>query len=160
MTFLAMAEQKHLPRVVSIQNPYNLLNRSFEVGLAEIAHREDVGLLAYSPLAFGVLSGKYLQGARPPGARLTLFDRFTRYTNNLAQWATQAYVELAHKYKLDPAQMALAFVNSRGFLTSNIIAGTSLAQLETNIKSIDLELPAEVIAGIDAIHSQSPNPAP
>ena len=107
-----------------------------------------------------MLSGKYLQGVRPPGARLTLYDRFTRYTGNLAQWATQSYVELAHKYKLEPTQMALAYVNSRSFLTSNIIAGTSLAQLESNIKSIDLELSAEVIAGIEAIHIQSPNPAP
>jgi len=160
MTFLNIAEQHDLPRVVSIQNPYNLLNRSFEVGLAEIAHREDVGLLAYSPLAFGVLSGKYMQGARPAGARLTLFNHFTRYTNDIAQWAAQTYVDLARKHTLEPTQMALAFVNSRSFLTSNIIGATSLDQLKTNIKSINIELSADVIAGIEAIHQQSPNPAP
>lgn len=160
MTFLSAAEQHDLPRVISIQNPYNLLNRSFEIGLAEIAHRENVGLLAYSPLAFGMLSGKYLHGVRPPGARLTLFDRFTRYTSNLAQWATQSYVELAHKHGLEASQLALAFVNSRSFLTSNIIAATTLEQLKSNINSIDLELSADVIAGIEAIHLQSPNPAP
>lgn len=160
MTFLCSAEQQGLPRVASIQNPYNLLNRSFEVGLAEVAHREDTGLLAYSPLGFGMLSGKYLHGARPHGARLTLFDRFTRYTHNIARWATQAYVELAEKHGLDPAQMALAFVNSRSFLTSTIIGATSMEKLHDNIKSIDIELSTDVIEGIENIHRQSPNPAP
>jgi len=160
MTFLRLAEQFDLPRVVSIQNPYSLLNRSFEIGLAEIAHREDVSLLAYSPLGFGTLSGKYLDGLHPDGARLTLFNRFRRYTDDQAIHATHAYVELARKNDLDPAQMALAYVNSRPFLTSTIIGVTTLAQLQDNIASIDLQLANDVIAGIETIHRRFPNPSP
>jgi aryl-alcohol dehydrogenase-like predicted oxidoreductase len=115
MRFLHYAETKNLPRVVSIQNPYNLLNRTFEIGLAEIAHREQVGLLAYSPLAFGALSGKYLQGNQPENARLTLYSRFVRYKTVHAENAIQSYVDLAQAHELDPAQMALAYVNSRPF---------------------------------------------
>ena len=121
MRFLRLAEQRGWPRLVSIQNPYNLLNRSFEVGLAEIAHRESVGLLAYSPLAFGVLSGKYLGRQQPTGARLTLFERFTRYNNEEGVRATERYVQLARDHGLSSSQMALAYVNSRPFLTSNIV---------------------------------------
>ena len=158
--FLFQAERYGLPRVVSIQNPYNLLNRSFEIGLAEISHREQVGLLAYSPLAFGVLSGKYLGGARPAGARLTLFERFARYNSLPAQEATSAYIALAREHGFDPAQLALAYVNSRGFVASNIIGATNLVQLEANIASIDLELPETVLAGIEQIHTRIPNPSP
>ena len=160
MTFLRAAERLGLPRVVSIQNPYCLLNRTFEVGLAEIAHHENVGLLAYSPLGFGVLSGKYLNGARPAAARLTLFTRFTRYNNPVAVAATQKYVELAQRYSLDPAQMALAYVNSRSFITSTIIGATSLEQLRNNIASIDVTLSPEVVSAIETIHQGHPNPAP
>lgn len=160
MRYLALAERHDLPRMVSIQNPYNLLNRTFEIGLAEVALRENCGLLAYSPLAFGVLSGKYLEGARPAGARLTLFDRFSRYSNPQAEWATAQYVALARLHGLDPAQMALAWVTSRPFVTANIIGATTLAQLDVNIASADLQLSAEVIAGIEAIHAGQPNPAP
>jgi len=160
MTFLHLAEQYGLPRVVSIQNPYSLLNRSFEVGLAEIAHREAVGLLAYSPLGFGTLSGKYLDHARPAGARLTLFERFSRYTNEQAHQATRAYVELARAHGLDPARMALAYVNSRPFLTSTIIGATNLQQLESDIASIDLTLSHEIISDIEAIQRRIPNPSP
>ena len=160
MEFLRLAEQCGLPRVVSVQNPYSLLNRTFEVGLAEVAHREDCGLLAYSPLGFGVLSGKYLHGQQPAGARVTLYERFSRYSNAQAVAATQAYVELAQEHGLDPAQMALAYVTSRPFLTSNIIGATSLAQLESNLASAELSLSDEVLAGIEAIHQQQPNPAP
>ncbi|WP_455198236.1 NADP(H)-dependent aldo-keto reductase [Kaarinaea lacus] len=160
MEFLRLAEQYGLPRPVTIQNPYNLLNRSFEVGLAEIAHREKCGLLAYSPLGFGVLSGKYLGNNKPEKARITLFERFTRYNNRESVLATQAYFDLARQHNLDPAQMALAYVNSRPFLTSTIIGATSMEQLESNLVSIDIDLPEEVIAGIDAIHRQHPNPAP
>ena len=160
MECLRQAEQHGLPRVVSIQNPYNLLNRTFEVGLAEIAHREDVGLLAYSPLAMGVLSGKYLGGAKPPGARLTLFSRFDRYASPQVETATAAYVSLARRRNLDPAQMALAYVNSRGFVTSNIIGATSMAQLRADIASADLALDSEVLAEIETIHAATPNPAP
>jgi len=157
---LALAERYDLPRVASIQNPYSLLNRSFEVGLAEFSHREQVGLLAYSPLAFGVLSGKYLHGQRPDGARLTLFDRFTRYTNPQAEAATERYVALAEARGLSPAQMALAFVNSRPFVTSNIIGATTLPQLQENLASLSLTLDADTLAAIDAIHHGQPNPAP
>lgn len=160
MRYLQIAAERGLPRIVSIQNPYNLLNRSFEVGLAEIAHRESVGLLAYSPLGFGVLTGKYLDGQRPEGARLTRFQRFQRYTREAAQAPIRAYVETARKHGLDPAQMALAYVNSRPFLTSTIIGATSLEQLASNIASIDLELSAEVLAEIEAIHLRHPNPCP
>lgn len=160
MKCLELADRLDLPRVASVQNPYNLLNRTFEVGLAEIAHREDVGLLAYSPLGFGVLSGKYLDGNRPAEARLTLFERFSRYTSAEAESATQAYVSLAHKHGLDPAKMALAFVNTRSFLTSNIIGATTMEQLESNLASESLKLDDEVLDAIDAIHHQMPNPCP
>ncbi|WP_462322676.1 NADP(H)-dependent aldo-keto reductase, partial [Halochromatium sp.] len=135
MRMLALAEAHGLPRMVSIQNPYSLLNRSFEVGLAEVAIREHCGLLAYSPLGFGMLSGKYLNGARPAGARLTLFSRFDRYSNVQAEWATAEYCAIAQRHGLDPAQMALAFVTSRPFVTSNIIGATTLEQLERNLAS-------------------------
>ncbi|WP_192035530.1 NADP(H)-dependent aldo-keto reductase [Halomonas sp. YLGW01] len=160
MHALSLADRLGLPRVASVQNPYNLLNRSYEVGLAEISHRERVGLLAYSPLAFGVLSGKYLDGARPPKGRLTLFERFKRYTSPLADQATRAYVELAREHGLDPAQMALAYVNSRPFLTSNIIGATTMEQLESNLASESLKLSDEVLEGIEAVHRRLPNPSP
>ncbi|MBZ9540090.1 NADP(H)-dependent aldo-keto reductase [Modicisalibacter tunisiensis] len=160
MRCLHLAETQGLPRVASIQNPYSLLNRSFEVGLAEIAHRENVGLLAYSPLAFGVLSGKYLDGARPPQGRLTLFERFQRYTSDVAEKATRAYVDIARRHDLDPAQMALAFVNSRPFLTSNIIGATTLEQLESNLASESLSLDSTVLEEIEAVHRRISNPCP
>lgn len=160
MSFLHLAETHQLARVVSIQNPYSLLNRTFEVGLAEISHRESCGLLAYSPLGFGVLSGKYLNGARPAGARLSLFERFSRYSNPETDLAVQAYVELAHEHGLDPAQMALSWVTSRPFVTSNIIGATTLEQLDANLESIQLHLSEEVIAQIEDIHRRQPNPSP
>lgn len=160
MTYLQAAREHGLPRIVSIQNPYNLLNRSFEIGLGEIAHRETTGLLAYSPLAFGVLSGKYLDGRFPAGARLTLFERFSRYSNSEGAAATRAYVELARAHDMDPAQMALAYVTSRPFLTSNIIGATSMEQLAADIDSVTLTLPEELLEGIEAIHTRHPNPCP
>ena len=160
MRYLRCAEAAGLPRIVSIQNPYNLLNRSFEIGLAEIALRERCGLLAYSPLAMGVLSGKYLNGQLPDGARLQRFPDYTRYSNPESNTATAAYVRLARDHGLDPAQMALAYVNSRPFLSSNLIGATNMDQLKHNIASIELELSPEVIEGIEAIHIQQPNPAP
>lgn len=160
MEFLRLAREFNLPRVVSIQNPYNLLNRSFEIGLAEVAHREDCGLLAYSPLAFGMLSGKYLRGAKPEGARLTLYDRFTRYNSAESIAATAAYVNLAREHGVDPAQMALAYVTSRPFVTSNIIGARTQEQLQSNLASTDLVLSAELVDGIEAIHQSQPNPAP
>ena len=160
MQFLHHAEQAGLPRIVSVQNPYNLLNRSYEVGLAEISWREQAGLLAYSPLGFGVLSGKYLRGAKPESARLTLFPDYTRYSNSVAVKATEKYVGLAREHGLDPAQMALAYVNSRPFLTSTIIGATHMDQLQSNIDSIDVTLSAEVLTAIEAIHNEHPNPSP
>ncbi|MGB5832247.1 MAG: NADP(H)-dependent aldo-keto reductase [Thiohalocapsa sp.] len=160
MHTLALAEQRALPRVVSIQNPYNLLNRSFEIGLAEIAVREQCGLLAYSPLAFGMLTGKYQGGARPAGARLTLYARFDRYSNPQAIAATDRYIEIARRHQLDPTQMALAWINTRPFVTSNIIGATTLAQLEINLASAELGLDDAVIAEIEAAHIAQPNPSP
>jgi len=160
MKFLQLAEQCGLPRAVSIQNPYSLLNRTFEIGLAEIAHREQCGLLAYSPLGFGVLSGKYLNGARPAGARITLFERFSRYTNPRAERATAAYVALARTHGLDPAQMALAFITGRPFVTSTVISATNLEQLRDNLDSTNIRLDDEVLEAIEAIHADNPNPTP
>lgn len=159
MEYLRWAERKKFPRIVSIQNPYNLLNRSFEIGLSEISHHENVGLLAYSPLAFGTLTGKYID-KNPLNARLTLFPGYKRYTNEGGIAATRAYVDLALKQGLAPAQMALAFVNSRPFVCSNIIGATSTKQLKENLGSIEVELSEEVLAEIDKIHLQNTNPCP
>ena len=160
MQCLKLADQYDLPQIVSIQNPYNLLNRTFEVGLAEVAYREQCGLLAYSPLGFGVLTGKYLHGQKPEGARLTKWSRFSRYNHETAVKTTQRYVNIAKEYNLDPAQMALAFVNQQAFVTANIIGATDLTQLENNIKSIELELNDEVLKAIETIHESQPNPCP
>jgi len=160
MTLLRLAEKHELPRIVSIQNPYNLLNRSFEIGLSEISHYEGVQLLAYSPLAFGCLSGKYLNGARPEGARCSLFERFVRYFTPQGKQATQAYVDLAMQHGLDPAQMALAFVNQRPFVASNIVGATNLEQLKSNIDSLDVVLTDELLQGIQEIGTTYSNPCP
>lgn len=160
MRWLQLAEQQQRARVVSIQNPYNLLNRSFEVGLAEIAHREHTGLLAYSPLAFGVLSGKYLDNRQPEGTRLTLFERFSRYSNSEGQAATRTYVDIARRHGLDPAQMALAFVTSRPFVTSTILGATTLEQLQSDMDSIHVSLSTEVLEEIEREHGRCANPCP
>jgi aryl-alcohol dehydrogenase-like predicted oxidoreductase len=158
--FLHAADKLGLPRIVSIQNPYSLVNRTFEIGLSEFSHRDGIGLLAYSPLAFGWLSGKYEGGARPAGARITLFERFQRYSKPQAVQAISRYVELAKRHHLSPAQLALAFVNSRPFTTSTLIGATTLAQLKENIASIDVKLSSDVLTEIDALHELQPNPAP
>ena len=158
--FLAASRELGLERIVSIQNPYNLLNRTFEVGLSEFSHRDAVGLLAYSPLAFGWLSGKYEGGDRPAGARITLFERFTRYSRPQAVAATSAYVSLARSHGMSPATLALAFVNRQPFLTSNLVGATTLEQLKENIASLNTTLSDDVVKAIDAIHEQYPNPAP
>ena len=160
MSFLALAREYDLPRVVSIQNPYNLLNRSFEVGLAEVADREQAGLLAYSPLAFGTLSGKYANGARPAGARITRFDHFVRYTKGQGVAATAQYVELAHQFEVDPAHMAISFILSRRYLTSAIIGATSEDQLRHDLDSLQFPLSKEMLKAIDNIHARIPNPCP
>ena len=160
MQYLTLADKNHWPRVVSVQNPYSLLNRSYEIGLAEFSHRENVDLLAYSPLGFGTLTGKYLQSADLSKARLTLFEQYTRYSNEQAQQAVKLYVSLANDYELSAAQMALSYVNSRPFTGANIIGATSIKQLEENINSINLELSQEVVEKIELIHQQIPNPSP
>jgi aryl-alcohol dehydrogenase-like predicted oxidoreductase len=160
MRYLGLSETRGLARVQSVQNAYSLLNRTYETALAEIGMREDVGLLAYSPLAQGFLSGKYMDGARPPGARVTLFNRAQRYEKPGAEDATRKYVALARELGLPPAQLALAFVNSREFVASNIIGATTMAQLAENIGSIDVTLSAETLERIDAIHQLHCNPCP
>ncbi|WP_321277164.1 NADP(H)-dependent aldo-keto reductase [Thiomicrorhabdus indica] len=160
MQFLNLAKSMGLEKIVSVQNPYNLLNRSYEVGLAEVAYQESVGLLAYSPLAFGVLAGKYLNNQFPEQARITLFPRFDRYLNPQATAATQAYVDLAKAYDLSPVQMALAYVNQRPFITSNIIGATTMQQLKENIDSIHVTLSGELLTEIEAIHQRYTYPSP
>lgn len=160
MRYLWEADKNGLIAPITVQNPYSLLNRLYEVGMAEMAHRENVGLLAYSPLGFGVLSGKYLDGKRPKGARLTEYDRFDRYVNEQAKSATVEYAKIAADAGLDMAQMSLAFVNSRSFVTSNIIGATSTEQLKSNIDSVDVTLSSEVLEAIEAVHTRQPNPSP
>ncbi|MCP4297042.1 MAG: NADP(H)-dependent aldo-keto reductase [Proteobacteria bacterium] len=158
--YMNLAKKHNLPEIVSIQNPYNLLNRAFEVGLAEISYREEIGLLAYSPLAFGTLTGKYRHGARPPGGRLTLFERFQRYNNKNGVDATESYLQIAEKYDLNPTQMALAYINQRPFLTSTIIGATTMTQLKENIGSSNLTLNSEVVQAIEEVHKINSNPCP
>lgn len=159
MEYLRLAREKGLPRIATIQNQYDLTNRTFEIGLSEICLREGVGLLAYSPLGGGALSGKYLGGAKPPKARHTLFERNReRYNGAHVQGGIQAYVDLAKKHGLDPAQMALAFVNARSFVAANIIGCTSMEQLKADIASIDIELSPEVMADIAALYKAIPDP--
>jgi aryl-alcohol dehydrogenase-like predicted oxidoreductase len=160
MRFLSASETHGLARVQSVQNAYHLMNRTYETALAEVSLREDVGLLAYSPLAQGFLTGKYLDGAKPPGARRTLFNRAQRYETPYTDDAVKAYHALAREHGLDPVQMALAFVNTRPFLASNIIGATTMAQLRTNIASVNVDITPEVEAGIDAIHQRYCNLAP
>jgi aryl-alcohol dehydrogenase-like predicted oxidoreductase len=149
-----------LPRTITVQNPYSLLNRLFEVGMAEISAREQVGLLAYSPLGFGALSGKYLGDRMPEGSRLALFPNYSRYIGTTAVEATKKYYELAQSNGLTLAQMALAFVNSRPFVTSTIIGATTMQQLEENVGSIDVNLSEDILKEIEAIQNLIPNPAP
>ncbi len=156
--FLRISDELGLVRIQSIQNPYSLLNRTFEIGLSEFSHREQVGLLAYSPLAFGVLTGKYEGGVRPAGARLTEFERFTRYSSESVASATTEYVELARAHGLDPAQVAIQFTLRQKFVTSSLIGATTMEQLRANIEAADLVLPTEVVQGIEKIHARRPNP--
>ncbi len=160
MRYLQLAEKHELPRIVTIQNPYSLLNRSFEVGLAEISQHEGVELLAYSSLAFGTLSGKYLNGAKPAGARNTLFSRFTRYSGEQSQQAIAAYVALAKQHNLDPSQMALAYVRQQPFVASTLLGATTMEQLKVNVESFNLTLSGEVLEALEAIHRQYTYPAP
>ena len=160
MKFLELADREGLPRVESIQNPYGLLNRTYEIAMAEVSHREDVGLLAYSPLGMGLLTGKYRHGAKPEGSRMAVFERFTRYDGAETLEATEQYLQLADEHGLNPTHMALAFVNTRPFVLSNIIGATTMEQLKMNIDSLDVTLSKDVLKGIEAIQQRLPNPAP
>ncbi len=160
MSFLRASERHGLPRPVSIQNAFNLVNRTFEIGLSEVAYREQVGLLAYSPLGQGYLTGKYEGGALPAGSRKTLFDRLGRYEKGNGPKAISTYIDLARRHGLDPAQMAIAFDVSRPFVTSTIIGATTMDQLKTDIDAAALSLSPDVVADIDQIHLDYPNPCP
>lgn len=160
LKFLHLAEQLGLEKVVSVQNPYSLLNRTYEIGMAEIAKYEGVGLLAYSPLAFGYLTGKYRHGARPADGRITLYSRFSRYSNPQSDWATEQYALVAEKHGLSLTQLALAFIKQQFFVSSTIIGATTLAQLKENVQAFDVDLSNEILIEIEAIHKQQPNPAP
>ncbi len=158
--YLELAKEKKLERIVSIQNPYSLLNRIYEVGLAEITQHENVGLLAYSPLGFGQLTGKYIKKTEK-NSRLGLFgDWFTRYSNAECLESVKAYAKIAEKNDLSLTHLALAFVNSQPFVTSNIIGATTMEQLKENIESVDIELGESIIEEINQIHASQPNPAP
>ena len=158
MRYLEEAKQNGLPRMVTIQNSYSLLHRSFETNLSEVCLREAIGLLPYSPLAFGVLSGKYLNGS-PADARVTLFPNYNRYSSEESEKAVRAYLAVANKHGLSLTQLSLAFVNQLPFVTSNIIGATKMSQLKENIASIDVELSQELIDEINAVHALMPNPA-
>lgn len=160
MRFLAEAEKGVGPRVQSLQNAYNLVNRTFEVNLAEVCDREDVSLLAYSPLAQGYLTGKYDGGALPAGSRKQLFDRLQRYETPGAAEAHKAYNDLARRFGMEPALFANAFVTHRPFVTSNIIGATSLDQLRIALDSVDVDWTDEMQKAVDAIHQQRGNPCP
>lgn len=160
MRFLKLAEMHGLPRIVSVQNAFNLVNRSYEIGLSEITYEEQVSLLAYSPLGQGYLTGKYENGALPPKSRKTLFDRLGRYEKGNGPRAISAYVALAKKHGLDPAQMAIAYAVSRPFVTSAIIGATTMDQLKSDIDAAELKLSGQVLEDIDQIHLDYPNPCP
>ncbi len=157
---LRASENAGLPRIVSIQNAYNLLNRTFEIDLAEFAHRENIGLLAYSPLAQGYLTGKYQGGALPAGSRKALFQRLGRYETPQADAAITAYLNLAREHGLDPAQMALQFVTMQPFVTSNIIGATTMTQLKTDIASVSVKISGEALRRIGEINLLYSNPCP
>ena len=160
MRHLQESDKNGLTRCKTIQNPYSLLNRTFEINLAEVSMRENVGLLAYSPLAFGVLSGKYLGGRMPEKSRIKLFPNYSRYSNPQALHLTEKYKEMADRHGISLTHLSLAFVNQRPFVTSNIIGATTMEQLRENISSIDIDLNPEMLAEIDEIQNLQPNPAP
>ena len=159
--FLELSKLQDLPRVMSVQNPYNLLNRTYEVGLAEVSIREQSGLLAYSPLASGVLTGKYRNDQKPKGSRLQLFgDYFPRYFKKLSLLAVEEYFKVAKKHKISLAHLCLAFVNQQPFVTSSIIGVTTMKQLKEDIESTNITLSSEIIDEINLVHKNNPNPAP
>ena len=158
--FLELSKMKGLPRMMSVQNPYNLLNRTYEVGLAEISVREQSGLLAYSPLAFGYLTGKYRNNKLPAKSRMQLFKNFNRYKNENGQKAIDEYYKISKKYNLDFTQMSLKFCEIQHFTTSVIIGATTMEQLKTNIESVNVNLNGDIINDINKIQQKYPNPCP
>jgi len=161
MKYLQTAEQHGLPRMVTIQNSYSLIHRGYEVGMSEVSMRENIGLLAYSPLAQGVLTGKYIDGKTPEGARGTLFPRFiARYKNEGSEKAVLEYQKIANKHGLTLTELSLAYINQLPFVTSNIIGATKMSQLKENINSINIELSDDILEEIEAVHKAIPNPAP
>ena len=149
-----------LPKMITIQNPYSLLNRLFEIVNADVCKREETGLLAYSPLGFGILSGKYRNGKTPENTRLKLFPNLSRFSNDNCVKAVDMYYQISQKYNMTLAEMSLAFVNDRPFVTSNIIGATSMDQLKENINSINIKLSDDIIAEINKVNEEIPNPAP
>ncbi len=160
MKYLQTAKDHGFPRMSTIQNSYSLIHRAYEYGMSEVSLRENIGLLVYSPLAFGVLSGKYIGGKTPEGARVSLFPRFNRYSSEQSEVAVKKYQDIAVKHGLTLAQLSLAFVNQLPFVTSNIIGATNLTQLKENIESIHIDLSETILKEIAAVHSMIPNPAP
>jgi aryl-alcohol dehydrogenase-like predicted oxidoreductase len=160
MRFLEESKQHNLPRIATVQNPYSLLNRTFEIGLSEVCHRENVGLLAYSPLAFGVLSGKFLTGEAHPKARINLFPQFSRYNSDNSREASKRYSEIAKDYGFTLTELSLAFIEKQSFVTSAVIGATTLEQLEENIKTISVSLNDAIMCEIENIQNLIPNPAP
>ena len=160
MRYIEESNKHDLPRMITIQNAYSLLNRVFEGDMAEVSIRENIGLLAYSPMAFGVLSGKYIKGTAGDDARLSLFPRFARYSSEQSTEATKRYLKIAENNRMTLAQMSLAFVTQQPFVTSNIIGATKLNQLKENIDSINITLSEDILAQINAVHAVIPNPAP
>ena len=158
--YIELAKNKNLPRMMSVQNPYNLVNRTYEIGMSEISIREKCGLLVYYPLATGALSGKYRKGQMPKNSRQALFKGWERHLNPLAMRAYEEYYKLATEYNMTMAQLAQAFVNSRPFVTSNIIGATTMEQLKENINSVNIELSDEIMEKINVIHNNNPNPSP
>jgi len=160
MRYLEESKHHNLPRVATIQNAYSMLTRTFETDLAEVAHRENVGLLAYSPMAFGVLSGKYIKETASDDSRLKLFPRFARYSSEQAVEAAKQYLKIAEDNNMSLAQMSLAFVNQQPFVTSTIIGATKMNQLQENIESINMVLSDAIVDQINTVHNTFPNPAP
>jgi aryl-alcohol dehydrogenase-like predicted oxidoreductase len=160
MRYLEESKANNLPRMITIQNAYSLLNRVFEGDMAEISMRENIGLLAYSPMAFGVLSGKYIKGTANENSRLKLFPRFSRYSSEQSTQATNAYLKLAEESKISLAQISLAFVTQQPFVTSTIIGAKTIKQLEENLDSIQITLSSELMGSIEKVHTIFPNPAP
>ena len=160
MRFMEESRRHQLPKMITIQNPYSLLNRTFEVGLSEVCHRENIGLLAYSPLAFGVLSGKFLTGASHPNARINLFPQFSRYNSENTREASKRYLQIAQDFGLTLTELSLAFIAQQPFVTSTIIGATNLKQLQENINTIQVELTPAMLEAIEGVQNSIPDPAP